>query len=273
LVSMVALTSLQVCKSCAERNKECHPIWYHCKGNQTVRCVPCMEAKHGCSFRDFDWNIQVWPRLVPTEAGNRRRAKAAEARRRVTTKKAEGMDSESEDVAPKVAARTQAKGKGKATQDPPKKTQGPPKKTWPVEPVLPATNVGVQNAGSQVKAPFISQPEAGPSSKTPHYDVWVRAKGRDERVFLENPAMFEEALVVPTRSATTVGMALAEVQSVIQREESQIAILTKLAESRRVVLKDVEGRLAAEAKRLREKKDRMENPPSPGPSGEGGKEK
>lgn len=203
-----------------------------------------MEDKRGCSFRNVNWGIAVWPTLLKTKTGNERRAKESEKKRKGSSQRAAGevSDIAIQESTPTPAIRLPAKVKGKGKVSQPIAMQ----RTVSADPSLSSGNA--MGSGGRTSISTFATPVLGSmTGGIPNYDFSIRACGREERVFFENLAPFEEVLRAPSRSSTTLGIALAEVKSLMVREAKQVEMLDEFTKERRLVMDHLVSRLDYQA--------------------------
>ena len=195
--------------------KVCIPVWAL---GDFIRCQVCLQYRRGCSFKGADLGIAVWPKILPTEAGLARRAKAAEKKAVAVAKKrgkkvvvAESSDEGAADPQESVTVATRYKmwarsGVGKQT---------PPE-------------------ASSSKLGTFAQP-APPTASS--------VVGRSYHMFMENMVPFESVLNDGSSSLIMVESARIDLRAMLDRERGDIEYLYGLVRNRRRMGRGLLGRL------------------------------
>lgn len=223
----------------------CEPIWHKNQSLVTVRCYNCLLAKKGCSFKDYDWGVAKWPKLVVTDAAPERRAKEAEVKRKETV-----------DVKGKGGpGLSQAKGKGSG--DP---SLAKEKVTGASSSVSQITSLA--GPGKEVfdgveivhpKREVVRQPTMAPSLLAQGFASTSQVAGGSIRsIFLEDILEYEAVLSQPSRTPLQVWMKAVELRAMCYRERGESRALIKLIEGRRCLIDGMIERLAADARQLAE---------------------
>ena len=235
---------LQSCDTCTPKTGDCFPTWHLNNKMVAVRCPRCTRNKRGCSFRNYDFNIGKPPTLRKTEAGDTRRAEQVAAKSKGGQKKKLVVaDNLSILTTPTVTTTATAKGKGV--------TVSAPETGKSVSEGLPSPLVSFPQEDELVEVvPTIAPQDPGPSKAQNIPQQPYPHTGRCEQIFFEDVARFEDELSSSLHSRTRLGLARAELNSILLREKMQVDVLAAFTANRRTVMEELVERMEAKLNSL-----------------------
>lgn len=236
------------CTSCVGKRDDCAPQWFLSKGVPTIKCAYCVTKKLGCSFASaMDWGIELWPNIAKTQATLEARAAAAAAKLQsksggapsVRKTKSEGSSTRQTTRKTRAARFTESRDSSRDTAD---KSEGD--QELPIAPskfvsdVLPVVE----------SLPEGSQPGTADSGLS-ELAAGLHSSSITEPFQLEDFSRYTAAIRDPARSSASLGIAVAEVKGIAEREQALLTVFQKKITARAELLDELAVQLEAEVVR------------------------